>query len=61
MTCPACRSERVQPLLPSAIGDRPGYACRNCHHRWQLDRRAEDIRPLKYGERRAPDAKKRFG
>jgi hypothetical protein len=42
-----------------ATDDRPAYVCQDCHARWQTERR-ESVAPLKYGERRAPDAKKRF-
>jgi len=39
VTCPHCRSQRIVPLLPMATDECPAYACRDCHTRWQIDRR----------------------
>jgi hypothetical protein len=41
--------------------EQPVYTCQDCKATWPVERRTQTIKPLKYGERRAPEGKRRFG
>jgi hypothetical protein len=52
MTGPQCHSTRVRPLLTLATDDRPAYVCRDCHTRFEGERRTGTKRqPFAAGER----------